>query len=146
MLCPNCSAPLTPNTAYCAKCGAKLPEKVKRRSYLSDLLPQPADSVAFLFTVFFSVAATVVGWHTFGWPWAIVGAWGGLLLACTLCRFPLWSNVLTAILSLATTCVIGPIEAFLLLPSPWRWLGALWLLGSLLLTLRTLSEMRPFLK
>jgi hypothetical protein len=146
MTCPNCSAPLTTNTVYCEQCGAKLPEKTKRRFSLSEMLPQRADSVAFLFTVFFSVAATVVVWQAFGWPWAILGTWMGFLLACALCRFPLWSNFLTAILSLATTCVIGPIEAFLLLPTPWRWLGTLWLLGSLVLTVRTLTEMRPLLK
>lgn len=146
MTCPHCSAPQTADTVYCAQCGAKLPEKTRKRYYLSDIQPKRSDSVAFLFTVSFSVATTVAVWRTFGWPWAIVGAWIGFLLACALCRFPLWTNFLTAILSLATTCLIGPLEAFLLLPTPWRWLGVLWFLGGLWMTARTFYPMGFFRK
>ncbi len=141
MTCPHCAAPVTAEVVRCAQCGALLPIESGRRYHIHDPSLRERDRFLSIFVLLFTLATTLLTVWYFGWPWAIAGTWAGFLLASLLCRYPLGSNFLATILSLATTCVIGPIETFLLLPTPWRWLGVLWLVGSLVMTIRISYQM-----
>ena len=127
MTCTNCNSEYEPNTGatHCSRCGAAYPRSWKDRK----------DEISVAFMILSTVTAAIAVSWKYGWPWAIVGAWGGFLLASLFgSRLGgMYLFVLTVGLFMVTTCLVGPIEVFLLIPSPWRWIALLWLAIGVLL-------------
>jgi hypothetical protein len=96
---------------------------------------QPSEKwAAWLVASLSFTVAIAFGWY-FGWPWAILGAWVGFLIAFlpSQVRLGIYALGLLQSMFMITTCGIGPVEVFLIASSPVRWVGLIWLIFSLFL-------------